>query len=219
MKDIFIFGASGHAKVVMDIVETSGKYHIKYLIDDSLHLKGMSIYGYPVLGNREDLKTQAQEHQIHEGIIAIGNNQIRAAIEQWCLSHHLELVTAVHSSAQISRSVQINAGTVVMAGAVINPDTKIGRNAIINTQASIDHECSIEDWVHIGPGATICGNVHIGEYSLIGAGSTILPNLKIGKQVTVGAGTTITRDVPDYVTMVGTPAKRIRSKEEPPNKP
>ena len=83
---------------------------------------------------------------------------------------------------------------------------------IINTKASIDHDCIIEDFVHISPGAILCGNVQVGELSWIGAGSVIIQGIKIGKNVIIGAGTVVIHDVPDNVTIVGNPGKIIKTK-------
>lgn len=46
--------------------------------------------------------------------------------------------------------------------------------------------------------------------AFICAGATIIPNLTIGRNVIVGAGSTVIRDVPDGVTVVGSPAKILR---------
>ena len=41
---IFVFGASGHAKVVIDIIEKQGLYRIAFLVDDDLSLKGTEFF-------------------------------------------------------------------------------------------------------------------------------------------------------------------------------
>jgi acetyltransferase EpsM len=84
-------------------------------------------------------------------------------------------------------------------------------NCIINTNASVDHHCIIEDFVHIAPSSTLCGNVKVGEGSHVGAGSTIIQNIRIGKWCVIGAGAVITKDIPDYSLVVGVPGKIIKS--------
>jgi acetyltransferase-like isoleucine patch superfamily enzyme len=44
----------------------------------------------------------------------------------------------------------------------------------------------------------------------VGSGATILGNLVIGEGAIVGAGSTVTRDVPPYSIVAGNPAKFIR---------
>ena len=100
-----------------------------------------------------------------------------------------------------------------MAGVVLQSGTKIGKHCIINTKASIDHDCIIDDFVHISPSVTLCGNIVVGEGTHVGAAATIIPNIKIGKWCVIGAGAVITKDVPDHSLVVGVPGKIIKSLE------
>lgn len=202
---IFVFGASGHAKVVIDIIERQGLYEIAFLADDDPALKGQHVYGYPVIGSKEDLLVSG----LHRGIVAIGSNRARQVVAGWLRDHAFDLVCAVHPSAQLARGVIIGSGSVVMAGAIINADSTIGQDVIVNTRASIDHDCMIGNGVHIAPGTTLCGTVTVGDGSFVCAGVTIIPNLIIGSNVTVGAGSTVIRDVTEGITVVGSPAKQI----------
>src|SRR5690606_21947196 len=110
----------------------------------------------------------------------------------------------------ISSSVKIDIGTVLMQGTIIQADTFIGKHAIINTRASIDHDSTVEDFVHISPGAILCGGVQIGEGTHIGAGAVILPGIKIGQWCKVGAGAVVAKNIPSNCTAVGIPAKPIK---------
>jgi len=202
---IFVFGASGHAKVVIDIIEKQGLYEIAFLVDDNLSLKGTDFFGFQVLGGKGDLLALADVPQ--KAIVAIGSNGARCKVSAWLAENSFEKVSAIHPSAQLSRGVQVGAGTVVMAGVCINADTVIGEDVIINTRASVDHDCVIGDGVHLAPGSTLCGTVSVGVQSFVCAGATIIPNLTIGQDVVVGAGATVINDVPDGVVVVGSPAK------------
>ncbi len=206
---IFVFGASGHAKVVIDIIERQGLYDIAFLVDDDPVLKEKIICGYQVFGDKDDLLEERKK--VTGGIVAIGSNRARSKVAFWLMENGFDLVTAVHPSAQIARGAEIGAGTVIMAGVVVNSDSLIGRNVIINTKASIDHDCMVGNGVHIAPGATLCGAVAVGDGSFICAGATIIPNVTVGKNVVVGAGSTVIHNVPDGVTVVGSPARQTSS--------
>lgn len=54
--------------------------------------------------------------------------------------------------------------------------------------------------------------ITIGSDVWIGINSIILPGIKIGNGVTIAAGSVVTRDVPDFVTIGGAPAKIIKEK-------
>ena len=204
-EQIFVFGASGHAKVVLDIIERQGLFQVAFLVDDDPGLKGSELYGYRVIGGKAELL----EATAKRGIVAIGSNRARVAVGAWLTEHGFELVSAIHPSAQIARGVSIGSGSVVMAGAVINSDSTIGYDVIINTRASVDHDCTVGDGVHIAPGSTLCGTVRVGAGTFVCAGSTVIPNLTIGSNAVVGAGATVIRDVADGSTVVGSPAKPL----------
>jgi sugar O-acyltransferase (sialic acid O-acetyltransferase NeuD family) len=195
---MYLLGASGHAKVIMDILESmSVKLH--GLFDDNPEIKELN--GTKVLGKYDGQILNA------ELIISIGDNSIRAKIANQL---RIQFGKAIDKSAIVSASAQIAEGTVVMQGAVVQASTQIGKHAIINTRASIDHDCRVANFVHVSPGAVLCGNVQVGEGTHIGAGAVVLPNLKIGKWCKIGAGAVVIRDIPDFSTAVGNPARIIK---------
>lgn len=200
---IFVFGASGHAKVVIDVLECQGVFLVAGLFDDDMALAGKEFYGYRVIGGRDKLILSG----IKRGIVAIGDNSSRKAVASWLIKNDREFITAIHPSAQISRGVTFGRGSVVMAGAVINADAVIGKNVIVNTLASIDHDCVISDCVHIAPKATLCGSVRVAEGAFIGAGATIVPNTVVEKEAIIGAGAIVLKDVIRKSVVVGNPAK------------
>ena len=53
--------------------------------------------------------------------------------------------------------------------------------------------------------------VRIGEHVWIGGGAIILPGITIGDGAVIGAGSVVTRDVPANGTVVGNPARPVRS--------
>lgn len=193
---MYLYGASGHAKVIMDILNAN-QIEINGLVDDNLNIQ--ELLGIPVL------------HQINglsPFIISIGNNQTRKKIAEQL---NTSFGNAIHPSAIISPSSTIDEGTVVMQGAIVQSCAIIGKHCIINTGASIDHECAIEDYAHISPHATLCGNVHVGEGSWVAAGSVILPGVSIGKWSVIGAGSVVAKDIPDGVLAVGNRCKVLRN--------
>lgn len=192
---MYLFGASGHAKVIMDILDAMGE-KIEGLVDDNPNIE--EIQGYPVFHQRTDLSPI---------IVSIGVNATRKKVVN---KLNATFGKAIHPTAILSKSAQIEEGTVVMAGAIIQAEAQIGKHCIINTGASIDHECQLEDYVHISPHATLCGNVSIGEGTWIGAGATVIQGVKIGKWAVVGAGSVVTKDIPDHVVAVGCPCKVIK---------
>ena len=110
-------------------------------------------------------------------VIAVGDNASRKTEAEKlddCYFPHL-----IHPSAKVSKSATVDNGTVIMAGAIVQAGARIGKHCIINTGASVDHDCVIGDYVHIAPGAHLCGHVEVGEGALVGAGVCVAPMGKI----------------------------------------
>lgn len=199
MNDVYLYGASGHAKVIIDILESRG---IKPagLFDDNPSIK--KLMEYPVSPFSSAFNTD--ENKL---IISIGNNSVRKKI---VCSLKVNYCTVIHPSANVSKRTIIEEGTVIMAGVTINAAVSIGKHCIINTNASIDHDSVLGDFVHISPNVALCGDVEIGEGTHIGAGAVIIPGIKIGKWCTIGAGAVVIRDVADHTTVVGNPCRIIK---------
>jgi sugar O-acyltransferase (sialic acid O-acetyltransferase NeuD family) len=204
---IFVFGASGHAKVVIDIMERITGTVVAFVIDDEPATHGRSLCGYPIVGGRDALV--ARRATVSAGIVAIGDNASRCNVGAWLATHGFRLASAVHPAAAVSRDVAIGEGTAVMAGTAINRDTTIGAHVIVNTGATVDHDCVIAEGVHIGPGCHLCGGISVGARSLLGAGTTVIPGVRIGENVLVGAGSTVVQDVPDGARVAGSPCRPI----------
>lgn len=200
-KEVIIIGASGHGKVVADVIIQSGDRVIGFL-DDNPELPGRFI-GFPVLGKVECFK----EYQEYYFIIAIGNASIREKIA--LKMDGVQWYTAIHPSAVISNmGVKIGEGSVIMANAVINADAAVGRHCIINSGAVVEHDDQIGDFVHVSVGAHIAGTVHIGKKTWIGIGASVSNNLSVCSECLVGAGAVVVTNIMEPGTYIGVPAER-----------
>lgn len=184
-----LYGASGHCRVVVDIVEALG-LPIDYIVDDNPSIT--KLLGYEVRRNIGEYDS---------AIITIGQNWTRKRIkEQIKVNRYLK---AVHPSAIVSPRATIEEGTVVMQGAIIQSCAQIGKHCIVNTGASVGHDVQLGDYVHVASHATITGGVIIGEGTWIGAGSVIRQGIHIGKWSMIGAGSVVVEDIPDGVVAFG----------------
>jgi sugar O-acyltransferase (sialic acid O-acetyltransferase NeuD family) len=209
---IIVYGAGGHAKVVLDVLEKVGTCAIVGLLDDSAELAGDTRSGYRVLGGSALFRGLIEEG-VKGMIVALGDNLRRRAVFDAARAAGFELVAAIHPSALLGSRVRIGAGSVLVAGVVVNVDAEIGDNVIVNTSASVDHDCRIGAHVHISPGVRLAGRVTVGEFTHIGIGAAVLPNRTIGKHCIVGAGSVVREDVPDGMVVAGNPARIIKPNE------
>lgn len=202
-KSVVIIGASGHGKVVADIVQKSGD-RLAGFLDDNPNLSETFI-GFPVLGKVSDY----QKFNNNVGfVIAIGNAEIRERIAQKLSGVYW--YTAVHPKASISDiGVEIGEGTVIAANAVINSDAHIGKHCIINSNAVVEHDNRIFDFVHVSVGAKLAGTVSVGKSSWVGIGASVSNNVNICGNCMIGAGAVVIRDIEEAGTYVGVPAKRV----------
>lgn len=196
---MILYGASGHAKVIIEILENSGII-IDRLFDDNDKI--LSLFGYEC--TLFD-KSKILDSQL---IVSIGDNKTRKSIVKRIGKVNFGL--AIDQSTIVSKRVKIGEGSVLMPGVVINSSTIIGKHVIINTNTSIDHDCILENYVHISPGSSISGNVIIKEGVHIGTGASVIPNINIGKWSIVGAGCVVINDIPDFAVVVGNPGKIIK---------
>jgi len=202
-----VYGASGHGRVVADILRASG-VEVEGFVDDDPH-SDRQVLGLNILGDGEWLAEQAGRRLVAVAL-GIGDNFDRRAIAERCVTAGVRLLTAVHPSAMIAPSVRISPGVVIMAHAVVNADAMVGQGATINTGAIVEHDCRIGNFAHLSPRVAIGGHVQVGNLSWLGIGSTVIANIKIGAYSIIGAGATVLHDVDDWVVAVGTPARVLR---------
>lgn len=112
-----------------------------------------------------------------------------------------------------------------IGGVIIGNEVEVGANTCID-RATLDHtvisnKVKIDNLVHIahnvfiGENTLIIANSMIGGSTKIGSNTWVAPSvsalngISIGQNCFIGIGSTVMRDVPDNVTVVGSPARDI----------
>jgi acetyltransferase EpsM len=207
---LVIWGASGHALVVADIVRLRAEYEIIGFLDDvNPDRKNAVFCGSRILGGQEQL-VHLREQGVDYIILGFGDCNARLKLSKLVRELGFSLATVIHPGAIVAADVSIGAGTVIVAGSVVNSGARIGENVIINTCASVDHECFIEDGVHIAPGVCLGGRVRVGRAAWVGIGATVKEGVHIGPGSLIGAGAVVLSDVPGSVVAYGVPARIVR---------
>lgn len=211
---LFIFGSSGHAKVIIDIAEQTGQFSVIGLLD-SFKPPGEQVLGYPVLGNEEILPRLFVEYPQLQLFIGIGDNFFRELVRNKIVASVPTacFATLIHPAAVIGKSVTIGHGSVVMPGAVINADSRVGAFAIINTLCCVEHEGQLEDYCSLASGVILGGNCRIGHSTAIGYGVTLTNGIEIGSNTVIAGGAVVTHDIGSDVIATGVPAEVIRSRK------
>ena len=212
-KSIYILGAGGHGRVLLDVLLVRG-LKVKGILDIGLK-SGENVFGVKVLGGDEFLDgVLAEESMLVNGLGSNHNTLTRQNMFVEFKNRGFEFLSIIHPSAIIGRENQLGEGCQIMAGSVLQCGVKISENVVINTNAIIDHDCNIGAHAFVSPGSVLCGNVNIGKSTFIGAGSTILPGIKIGENTIVGSGAVVTKNIPKGWTVIGNPAVKLRRNEK-----
>jgi UDP-3-O-[3-hydroxymyristoyl] glucosamine N-acyltransferase len=90
-------------------------------------------------------------------------------------------------------------------------DTIIGRGTKIGSMCNIGHNCIIGMNCIFTCNVIVSGSSNIGNDVYFGVSSSIRNGISIESNSTIGQGAVITKNVPEYETWVGNPAKKIFS--------
>lgn len=111
-----------------------------------------------------------------------------------------------------------------LSGIEIHPGAQIGKGVFIDHGMGvvIGETAIVGDYTLIYQGVTLGGtgketgkrHPTIGKHVVIGTGASILGNIQIGDRVRVGAGSVVLRDVPTSCTVVGIPGRPISRKQD-----
>ena len=211
---VVIVGAGGHGRVVLDILVQAGVYQVVGLLDTNPDVHGRRMDGVPILGDLNVLPVLRQQQGVTGAIVAIGDNGVRRSFADRIDAMGIELINAIHPSANLARNVTLGRNVVIAAGALVCAHCQIGDSVILNTGCIVDHETMVGTAAHVCPGARIAGRVTIESGSFIGIGATVIQTIRLGCEAVVGAGAVVTRDVAPLSTVVGVPARPIREIED-----
>lgn len=194
---LVLYGAGGHAKMLIDLLRDGGQYRIAGLVDDGL-APGQQIMQAPVLGGG-NLLPELRRRGITLAVNAvggIGNIAARMAVSKKLLDAGFSLPALVHPSAFVEPSASLAAGAQVFARAYIGGEARVEVGAIASTGSILSHDCVLEEYAIVSPGAVLAGEVTIGARALIGMGVTINLRVRIGAGARVGNNATVNGDVP-----------------------
>lgn len=203
---IYILGAGGYGRVVLNIYLDLDRYHeVGGFLEENCQRQGQLVNGKPVydvsvLSTLSDVKL----------VCAIGNPLVRSRLINSLANYEYD--TIIHPAAIIPKKwVQIGKGSIIMAGVMFRPQNVIEDHVVVNIQSSLGHDTRVGKYTNIAQGVLIAGGVSIGSECYIGMGSIIKEYVSIGKRTFIGAGAVVVDDIPDNVLAVGVPAKPTRT--------
>lgn len=159
---LLIIGAGGHGKVIAEIANDCGFDEIAFLDDNSPY----------AIGKIEDI--EKYKDSFDYAFVGIGNNKFRSEISERLENAGYMIPKLIHPSAYISKSAQIEDGTIVEPKAIVNANTKIGKGSIISVGAIVDHDVLVSGFCHINAGSVVKAGAEIEAFRKIEAGEVVL---------------------------------------------
>jgi sugar O-acyltransferase (sialic acid O-acetyltransferase NeuD family) len=211
MKTVGIFGTSGFAREVGDIVEALGMRPL-YVARDNTELAQYERSAELIL--ESDLASQSHV----TFAIGVGDNAARQRIAAR-FAGIVTFANLIHPDASLGHgqraAIDSGTGNIICAGVRLTNNIVFGSFCIVNINATIGHDSIIHDFANISPGANVSGNVSIGLRALIGTGAAInqgssARKLTIGDDTIVGSGAVVVKDCEPASVYAGVPARKIK---------
>ena len=188
MKPLLLIGCGGHARSLIDLIESAAEWHIHGLVGLSQQVTD-TVLGYPVIGSDADLPKLRKN--CSTALLAVGQLTSPATRQHLArVLKELEFTFPVLISpyAVVSRHAQLGPGTTVGHGAVVNAGATVGSHCIINSLSLVEHDVHIGDFCHVSTGVLLNGGVSVGSSSFIGSGTMIREGLCLPPHTVIGAG-------------------------------
>lgn len=206
-KECVIYGAGTYGQVYATYLKES--YEVVGYIDDNLKLLGKKFENIPVLGDSEYLFSKLDRQTAI--FVPIGSNNARIKIFNKLKAHNFPTPSFIHRDTQIHQSVVIGNGVYILPSSSIMPFTTINDYTMISMGVNIAHHVLIEKGCFFSQGSNIGASIHVKEQAYCGISSTVMTGVEtIGAHSLIGAGAVVIRNVPDFATMVGVPAKELK---------
>jgi sugar O-acyltransferase (sialic acid O-acetyltransferase NeuD family) len=207
---MLIIGAKGFAKEVLEIL-FQNNYSSKIFFFDNVteDLPQKLFNEFDIIRSIESAKRYFQEYD-NKFTLGVGNPATRFSLAEKFIKLGGVLENTISPYARIGHfGNSIGNGINIMTGVCITNEVTVNDGCLINLNCTIGHNSILGKFSELSPGVHISGNCIIGEFCNIGTGAVILPKVSLGNHVIVGAGSVVTKDVADYDTVVGIPAKRL----------
>lgn len=206
MSKIYIYGASGFGREVIDLVRDIRSYSELecseniVLIDDNPNL--LNVSGLSLIPSHDF------NPEMGEVVVAIADPNIRRSIVDK-LPEETVYATLIHPSAQIGRNTKISKGSIICAGVIVTCNIEIGIHSHLNLGTTVGHDCNIGDYFTTAPHVNISGSCSIKDNVYFGTKAATKQGVNIVSDVIVGLGANVLKSLIEPGTYVGTPAKMI----------
>lgn len=212
MKKVVVIGAGGLGREVIEIFNEQNKlkkqWDIIGFVDETPELQGKKIHNFPILGGFDWIENNKCDVGF---VVAVGDPKGKKQIVKRLESIGVFFFNVIHPTVIMSDYVKMGIDIIICAGTILTVDIVIANHVIINYNSTIGHDVVINEYCSIMPNVSISGNDILGIGVFVGTGARLIEKITIGQWTTIGAGSVIIKDIPSDVTVVGVPAKIIKT--------
>jgi sugar O-acyltransferase (sialic acid O-acetyltransferase NeuD family) len=215
MQTLVILGTGGNASDILDIVDAvnalAPTWEVAGFLDDARPVRSRYL-DLEILGR----VAQAGELSGCVFVNSIGSEKSYRRRPEIVASTAVPLeryATLVHPSAAVSRRARLGRGTYVTACASVGGGVSIGDHVHVGAGCIIGHDVRVDDHSVLAPASVLSGFVHVGRACYVGTNACVRSSIQVGEMALVGMGAVVIRDVPAGMTVVGNPARQLRSSD------
>ena len=159
---MLVFGASGHGKVVADVVRAAG-LELAGFVDDDPGRREAGLWGLPVLGWAECLALPAGPGRPAIAL-GIGDNRARERVLERVVAGGFEVLTVVHPERRLAPRARLGDGHGGHGARGGEPGRATWARAPSSTPvASWSTTAASGDFAHLSPNSALGGGVEIGD--------------------------------------------------------
>lgn len=209
--DVVILGAGGDGLVIAECIRHAAaagmQIKVRGFLDDGT--PNGEFGGHPILGRLDEWRKLPDELLFIPAIQKVRDMPRRSRrIDGLEIPRH-RWKTVIHPNAVVASSAVLGVGAYVAACATIQPGCRIGDFASLRAGAALGHDVIVERHAYVGPNATMCGRTLLSEGAHLGPNAVVLDGKSVGRFAVVGIGAAVTKDVSEYVVVMGNPARRV----------
>ena len=209
MKHLIIIGARGFGRELYFLAQNAIGYGSDFDIKGYLDDKKDALDSYtnypPILSSVEDYTIQEDD----VFICALGDVQYKRKYVELISRKQGVFISLIHKNAHILPTAAIGRGCIIFQNVQVSANVHVGDFVTLQPMVFLGHDATIGNWCHLNTHCVCNGFVSLDEMVTLHTSSIVAPKMHIGKNSIVGAGSAVFRNVPENVTVLGNPAKKI----------
>lgn len=209
MKDLYIVGAGGCGREVLQIIQEihrvqGPRWNIKGFLDDTEDpLKGKEC-DYGVVGTIKDY--QPKENEVL--VMAIASPQAKQKLVPMLLERGAKFETIISPYARLGEHNYIGKGVVIYPGFGMTVNVYVGDFTTL-LSCWVGHDVRIGNYSTVSGMCHLLGHVQVGSGVFIGSNAVIAPNADIEDEAYIGIGSVVLRKVKSGKRVFGNPAREM----------